>query len=110
MTENDITHLRNATDIFVQLQKTDQLSGSMTEHLVAGNIVITGSWLPYKEFSEVGVRLITVDRVAEVGQELNKVMADRTAVQGAFEANKYHALKLGHWSHTIGSWIDLYNN
>lgn len=109
MLENDIAHLRNSTDIFVQLQKTDQLSGSMTEHLVAGNIVITGSWLPYQEFAEVGVKLISIDSVNQIGHELNKVLSDRTALKKEFDGNKDHALKLGHWSHTIGSWIEIYN-
>lgn len=59
---NDLVKFRNRVDILLQIQKSDQLSAAMIEHLVQNKLVITGSWLPYGELSNSGVKFITVKK------------------------------------------------
>ncbi len=57
----ELVALRRASDILIQLQKTDAMSGSMMETLFAGNIVITGSWLPYNYLKEIGLHFLEIE-------------------------------------------------
>ena len=52
MTEHQLFSLRMITDLYVNIIKTDVLSGSTQEHLFCGNAVIVGEWLPYNIFDE----------------------------------------------------------
>ena len=74
MTNEEVAHLRNATDIMVQLQTTDMLSASMLEHLYAGNKVITGSWLPYDELRDMGLVFESIDSIENLPLTLLNVI------------------------------------
>lgn len=50
LNECDLAKLRIQTDIVINIQITDALSASLTEHLYSGNILIAGNWLPYGTF------------------------------------------------------------
>jgi len=60
---DDLIVFRESIDILVQIQKTDQLSAAMFEHLVQNKLVITGSWLPYSVLREMGVKFISLSEV-----------------------------------------------
>lgn len=100
-----IAHLRLATDIMIQVQRTDQFSGSMQEHLFAGNMVITGDWLPYKTLEDQGLKLVKVSSVSEVGKTLlsclNKLDQWRAENLDSIWA-------LSSWDSNIQKWIDIY--
>ena len=48
----DVAKLRIETDIAINIQQTDAFSGSLQEHLFAGNILLVGDWLPYDILDE----------------------------------------------------------
>lgn len=110
LSDIDVAHLRNATDIFIQLQKTDQFSGSMTEHLYAGNIVITGSWLPYEEMKQRGVFFYEVDRITQLSSILHNVVININPEKLKFTKNKEAISHFGFWENNIQNWIKLYLN
>ena len=76
LTDKDIAKLRVNTDILIQLQKTDVLSGAMLEHIAAGSIVITGDWLPYDDLDQTGVKLIKLTDRSLVGKKLVEILND----------------------------------
>lgn len=45
-------HYIMATDIFIHIQNSDSFSSTLAEHLIAGNVIINGEWLEYKEFKD----------------------------------------------------------
>lgn len=47
--------IKNASDIMINVLKTDALSGSMQEHIYAGNHIIAGEWLPYGMLEKMGI-------------------------------------------------------
>lgn len=108
VSDDTIAHIRKASDILVQLQITDQFSGSMQEHLYCNNIVITGSWLPYESLKEAGVRFIEIDGLKELGSSLIHVLDGFPDLSSEMMCNSSIIYELSSWENNILSWYDLY--
>lgn len=108
MTDKEVAHLRNATDILIQLQISDQFSGSMQEHIYAENVVITGSWLPYKLFEKSGIYLRKIDVVNKIGQDLKYCLENFEAEQKKSRGNKDVIYELSSWPVNSKKWNNLY--
>ena len=109
MTDDDVSHLRNATDIMVQVQTTDMFSASMLEHLYAKNSVITGSWLPYKELNEWGISYSTIDVISGLGDELYRVLLKQKNNDINLNKNTQIIKEKLSRERLIGNWLKLYN-
>lgn len=66
----DAAKLRMLTDILINVQPSDQFSGSMQETLYAGGYVLTGSWLPYQTLKTYKPKMEFVDSVEDIGDKL----------------------------------------
>lgn len=110
LSDNEIAIVRKATDIFVQLQPTDQLSGSMQEHMYAGSIVITGSWLPYQIFKEMGIHFRTIDNFAELVPELGQCIENMELELRKTEPNREKIYEFSGWGTLIKEWKSLYDS
>lgn len=64
---NHLLTLRIMTDITLNIQETDALAASIQEHLMAGNLVVVGDWLPYSiyEANEVYLRKTSLENLTE---------------------------------------------
>ena len=69
-----LINFRAKFDILIQIQKSDQLSAAMLEHLALGCIVITGKWLPYDFLEEAGIFFIRIDRPESLQEALEGVL------------------------------------
>lgn len=103
-----ITKLRKVSDIMIQLQQTDQFSGSMQEYLFANNIVITGSWLPYQVFKTKGVYFEEIDSVSELSNLLKSVLIKKDECSVKTQINADIIYNLSSWKSTIQKWVELY--
>ncbi len=108
LNEVDLAKLRIAADVMIQVQKTDQLSGSMQEHLFAGSVVITGNWLPYAVFDEAGVFYRKVDKVQDCGASLVDAVQNIEAYRAKGINNAEIIWKLSSWEANIVNWLRLY--
>jgi hypothetical protein len=104
-----IAQLRMAADILVQVQTTDQLSGSMLEHLFAGNVLITGAWLPYDLMKDQGLVYWTTGSHEELSSVLSDCIGDLSARKLAASDNKKRVWEMTSWSHTAPRWSALYD-
>lgn len=52
LSDNEIAKLRLEMDLVINIQITDAFSGSLQEHLYAGNLLLVGDWLPYSLLDE----------------------------------------------------------
>jgi len=77
LSNEELLNLRYCSDIFIQLQTTDMMSGSMLEYLFLGNQVITGSWLPYNELKDNGVSFCEIDDIDQIGNVMNKLLKNK---------------------------------
>lgn len=108
MTNDEVAILRQATDIFIQLQTTDQLSGSMIEHMYAKNLIITGSWLPYKILEENDIYFRKIDTVDEIGKELAYCIENLNDEIAKVQKNDKITYALTSWPEVIYSWYKVY--
>jgi glycosyltransferase involved in cell wall biosynthesis len=108
LSDEKIALIRLASDIMIQLQVTDQLSGSMQEHLFTRNVVITGSWLPYQTMIDYGIEFIRIDSIEELSDKLEKVINQYDSFYQKTTENPEAILKLSSWESNISDWIQLY--
>ena len=104
----DIAYLRKATDIFVQLQLSDQFSGSTQEHLFAGSVVITGSWLPYGTFSNFGIYFKSIDSLAQLPDVLYDTIENLPSELGKSISNAAPIFALSSMKECNKNWLELY--
>lgn len=108
LSDDKIAHLRIASDVFIQLQPTDMLSGSMLEHLSTGNIVITGSWLPYDCLNDWNIFLFKIDKLDFIAQNLYGVLCDYSVCVEKCVKNRDAVIQRFRWKNVISDWINLY--
>ena len=100
--------LRKATDIFINVQTTDVLSGSMLEHIYAGSVVITGDWLPYKALEDMGIDVYKVSKPDDVGGALWYMLSNFESWRGRNHASKENVYEFASWENNIKSWVRLW--
>jgi glycosyltransferase involved in cell wall biosynthesis len=105
-----VAKIRKSTDIMIQLQKTDQFSGSMQEHLHAKNIIITGAWLPYETLKENKCWFIEIDKIAEIDNLILNILDNFKELEAKTNNNPQAIEKLSSWDINIKDWISLYND
>jgi len=108
MPDREMAMLRKASDLMIQVQITDQFSGSMLEHLYTENVVITGDWLPYGTLDEKGVFMLRVSSVKEVGEKLVYAVNNLDSLKEKCKKNPEIIWELSSWEKNIQSWIDVY--
>lgn len=108
LSEEENAHLRKAPDIMIQLQKSDSLSASTQEHMYAGNLLITGSWLPYADMLKAGIYYRTIDSVEEIGGELADTLSSLTHEKTLCAPNPEVIYRMSSWASNLPSWLALY--
>jgi len=108
MPDRQIALIRKASDVFINVQVSDQFSGSMQEHLFAENVVITGDWLPYKTLDEKRVFMRKVSSVDDVGRELVHVVNNLDLLRKGCRENPGIIWELSSWEKNIQVWVDVY--
>lgn len=104
----EISNLTKVVDIMIHVQTTDALSATMLEHLYNGNIVIAGSWLPYKELKEKEIKFISIDDIDDIKFEINRIVENIKKEYEKFKMNSEKVYKLSSWNNNILSWKELY--
>ena len=109
MTEQKIAHLRNISDIMVNVQTTDAFSGSMREVMYSGGIMINGSWLPYEFLKKEGVYFEEVESTLMIGDKVNLIIQNFNSFSKKAENNSEKIYELSSWSKTIKAWAQVLN-
>lgn len=104
---DDNANIKLASNIMINMLKTDSFSGSMQEFLYANNIIITGSWLPYDVLDDAGMQYIKINNVDELSLKLGELI--KLDIRN-FDTSKNQRIvsDLTLWNNTIESWIDVY--
>ncbi|WP_131494653.1 hypothetical protein [Flavobacterium aquatile] len=79
---------RLASDIFIHAPISDALSGTMLELLYASNIVITGSWLPYKTYRKANLDYFEIYDFFELSGKLNLIIENFSIEKEMVSKNK----------------------
>ena len=110
MTDDDVARLRRVTDIYINIQKMDQLSGAMLESLYSGSVVITGDWLKYQVLCDEGVFLHKVDDIDAVAQLIADCVGDLQTQKLLCADNTRIIGEMYNRKDLIDRWIDVYNS
>lgn len=108
--DDQLAHLRCGTDVMIQIQITDQLAGAMQEHLYAGNVVITGSWLPYAVLDEGGIVYWKTESPENLQSTLSSVLRNYSGNMLLTKGNAGVIGKLSSWEQNIPFWYGLYRD
>lgn len=106
--DEEIARLREATDLMIQLSKSDGLSASIIENFYAGVMIISGNWLPYEILKQKGLFFYELDTIDKGLPELILQISKNISVElGKCKQNK---LKWDYdsWEKVIPNWIDIY--
>jgi hypothetical protein len=105
---HEVAKLRCITDILINIQPSDQFSGSMQETLYAGGSVIAGSWLPYREIVELGACIYLIDKPEAVGEQINELVVNLDRHESSsLERVKTFIGKASSWSENIRIWDSI---
>lgn len=108
LSDEQIALIRKASDIMIQLQETDQFSGSMQEHLFAENIVITGSWLPYGTIKENGGWFLEIDEFHKIENLILEIFNNPNKYEEQTKFNSKVVEELSSWEKNIKLWNHIY--
>lgn len=103
-----IAIIRMATEIMIHLRDTDQFSGSFQEHLYAGNVVITGKWLPYQFLIDQGIYMHCIRSIDDLPFCLNDILSKLNSELSKTIINKNIIAKLSHWNILVDKHLELY--
>lgn len=73
ISDSEVVSLRLVSDTFIQVQDTDQFSGSMQESFYAGSAVLTGKWLPYSILRANGIVMSEIDSLKDLAIGLSNL-------------------------------------
>lgn len=73
MTTEQVSFLHLVTDLFIEIQPTDNGNAFMIEALFAENQIVTGSWLKYDRFEQFGIPYYLINDPTELSSMLNKI-------------------------------------
>lgn len=107
MSTLDMAKLEILTEIFIQLQITDALSGAMQEHLFAGSHVITGTWLPYEELDNIGIQYTKVSSVNDIAEKLKLDLDNIEKFNILNKDNSYKIWNLSAYPVVIEQWLKI---
>lgn len=66
LSDEQVAYLHLVTDLFVQIQPTDDGNDFMKEALFAENRIVTGRWLKYLQFEKYGIPYYSIDTLEEL--------------------------------------------
>ena len=108
LSNEDVAKLRIVSDIMLQVQTTDQLSGSMQEYLYCNNIIITGEWLPYRILKEKGCFFLEVPKVDNIGDKLLFAINNFETILNKCKNNNHIIAEFSLWNNVIQNWNKIY--
>lgn len=105
-----MAELEMMADILITVQKTDQLSSTMLETMYAGKVVIAGSWLPYGNLREKGLRFLSVDKIGDLAETVPEVVNNYQIYREKCLDNKGIVYELSSWNIAGERWHGLWSD
>lgn len=108
-TKDELAISRLATDIFIHMPVSDALSGTLLEMIYASTISITGSWLPYKTFTNAGLKYHEVAKFDLLAEKVDFVVSNFTTELEIAQSNKEKVLSYFLDEKLIQNWANILN-
>ncbi len=105
--DQEVAEYRIISDVAINAQTTDAMSASIQEHLYAGSVVLTGSWLPYDYFRNLGLVFSSFEW-STVSEKFIAIVESLKRQKEAVQGNKEIIWSHSAWPATIKDWVNLY--
>lgn len=92
----EVAHLRIEADLVINMQITDAFSGSLQEHIFAGNLLLVGSWLPYSIFDEHEI-FYKISNLEDLTNNIEDCLDNLDNYKGPIQDNKEKIYNLSSW-------------
>ncbi|MGB3342521.1 MAG: hypothetical protein WBA61_01280 [Aequorivita sp.] len=109
MSHEDIAKFRLITDIQIQMPVSDALSGSVTEILYAGNVVLAGDWLPYGIYKRNDISIETIESVEKLNLQILRIIENIDKFKSFGDDRRIKIKNVFFPESTSKAWIGLYN-
>lgn len=106
----ELALLRICSDIYITMQITDAMSGTLQEGLFAGNVAISAAWLPYSRFRESGAYFTECQNFHDLGAIVENTIDNFDNYKQRCIDNP-KSIKSYFYNHDslIRDWIDVYS-
>ena len=109
--DREVAHIRNATDLVLQLSLYDGFSRSIIECFYAKSLVIYGDWLGYEPSLKLdGFKGISVKSISEAVSRVSDILREIDSFSDILELNHINGGKKYFWSECIKDWVRAYRN
>lgn len=109
LTDDEVSALRCATDIAIQVPISDQFSAAMCEALYAGSVVVTGTWLPYSILRSHNVVFHEVPDIPSITTKISQILANLDSERLRVSVNAKPIWNLMSWENVTPKWLALYD-
>lgn len=110
MSFKELSELRVATDIMINLPDADQFSASMQEIMYAKNLVITGKWLPYQLLWNRGIFALILNDLKELSDVFTYAIENIEELKEKCKDNSDKIYGISSWEVTTPQWLSLYSS
>ena len=76
LTSKQMAFLHLVTDLFINVQPTDNGNAFLMEALSSNNVVIVGKWLNYPQFEKYGIPYYQCEAISDLHFDIEKVIID----------------------------------
>lgn len=109
LTDSEVSDLWLSCDIVINAQTTDALASSIKEAFAAGCVLLTGDWLPYSVYKDLGVYFRSFN-FSTLQSELLECLENLEIEKIDCGPNKDKILMFASWNVLIEDWIFLYKS
>ena len=78
------------------------------EFLSAGAVMISGEWLPYQFFKDLGFKFVEVATIEDAGKELDRILHNWKKSKMVYSSQDHEKIISYTWSHQIHNWVEAY--
>ena len=105
MDREAVAVLAKATDVYINSQVSDAISGAMLEYLYANTIVLNPGWIDYSELEKNGCDFITYNEFEQLPDYIRRILDGELVV----DKNRNHDIihSLSHWDSHKDKWISF---
>lgn len=104
----ELAGFRSVTDIYIHVPGDDALSGTAIEYMYGGNILVTGSWLPYSYFRDIRLNYFVIDDIPRITHTINDILLNLAAQKNLVKNNTAIIKRHIHPDSVVSGWIDSY--
>ena len=108
LSQENTVRLRAGTDVMIHLPISDALSGAMGETIFAGNVVVTGTWLPYGEIRRRGIHFREISSLTELPSVLESLAANIEQEKAIVRATSERIREVIGWDEIIRAWTGIF--